>query len=109
MPFRHYPLIAEAVKRSGFEVTEVVCGMARGADTFGMKWAYSNNIPVAKFPADWDAYGKKAGPIRNGEMADYAEALIAFIWDGSRGTANMIKQMQNLGKPCYVVHDGVIS
>lgn len=109
MPFSAYPLIEEAVRRSGFDVTEEVCGMAAGADTFGKKWAFSKGIPVKNFPADWDTYGKKAGPIRNGEMAEYADALIAFLWDGSRGTANMIKQMQNLGKPCYIVYDGVIS
>ena len=48
--------------------------------------------------ADWQKYGKRAGPIRNKEMADYADTLIAF-WDGqSRGTKNMIEtaRSQNL-------------
>ncbi len=34
-----------------------------------------------RFAADWNKYGKKAGPVRNRKMADYAEALIA-VWDG---------------------------
>lgn len=110
MPFESYPLIDRAVKNSGFVISEVVCGMARGADTFGMKWAYeqSPRIPVKKFPANWDEYGKRAGPIRNREMAEYADALIVFIWDGSRGSANMLKTMQDFGKPCYVVYNGRI-
>lgn len=106
MPFSSYPLIALAVSRAPFEVTEVVCGLATGADMMGGKWAHENNIPIAKFPADWNKYGKGAGPIRNGEMAEYADALIVFIYNGSRGSANMLQQMQNLNKPCYIVYNG---
>jgi hypothetical protein len=109
MPFSAYPLIQQAIDASGFQVDEVVCGMAKGADTFGMKWAYHAGIPVKKFPADWETHGKAAGPIRNSEMRDYADALIVFIWDGSRGSANMLAQMEKVGKPCYVVYNGVIN
>lgn len=113
MPFSSYHLIPEAVARfeamTGEKITEEVCGMAKGADTFGMKWAMCEaKIPVKKFPADWETYGTRAGPIRNGQMADYADGLIAFIWEGSRGTANMIQQMQNRNKPCYIVYDGEV-
>lgn len=111
MPFSHYPLIAKAAEKweliTGEKITEVVCGLAKGADTFGKKWAVLEaKISVKDFPADWDQHGLGAGPIRNGEMADYADGLIAFIWDGSRGTANMIEQMQNRNKPCYIVYNG---
>lgn len=74
------------------KITEVVSGRAKGADAFGESWAEWNNIPVKKFPANWDLYGKSAGIIRNREMASYADGLIAFIKDNSRGTTNMIKQ-----------------
>lgn len=68
----------------------VICGMARGADTLGEKYAKENGYEVCYFPADWDKYGKAAGYIRNEEMADNADALVAF-WDGSsRGTKHMI-------------------
>lgn len=111
MPFSSYPLIAVAAARfetiTGQDITEVVCGMAHGADTFGMKWAVlEKKCKVAKFPADWDTHGKAAGPIRNSEMADYADGLIAFLWDNSRGTANMIQQMQARNKPCYIILNG---
>lgn len=92
---------------TGQPITEVVCGMAKGADTLGKKWAICDaQLPVANFPADWDKHGLAAGPIRNGEMADYADGLIVFIWDGSRCSANMLEQMQNRNKPCYVIYDG---
>ncbi len=91
--------ILNAIDESGWEITEVVCGMASGVDRIGKAWAEEMNIPVKPFPADWNRYGKSAGPIRNGEMADYADAAIV-IWDGkSRGSKNMIEQMGRRGKP----------
>lgn len=74
-----------------FEISKVVCGMAEGADTMGRLYGEWANIPVIKFPAKWNIYGKKAGHIRNDEMAKYAEALILF-WDGkSPGSKNMLE------------------
>jgi len=95
-------IVEQAIKDSGFEITEVVCGMARGVDLLGKRWADSNDIPVAKFPANWEDFGRKAGYMRNAEMAAYAEALIA-IWDGeSRGTAHMIGKASSKGLKIYV-------
>lgn len=79
------------------EITEIVSGGASGVDKLGEEWARKNNIPCTIFPADWEQYGKSAGPIRNREMAEYADALIA-IWDyKSRGTLNMITTARKLG------------
>ena len=103
-----YELLAKGREASNFDITEVVCGMARGADTLGRIWAETMELPVAKFPADWEKYGKAAGPIRNKQMADYADAAIVFIWDGSRGSKNMIETMKKLNKPCFVVENGQI-
>lgn len=56
-----------------------------------------------EFPADWERYGKSAGPRRNKEMAEYSDALL-LIWDGkSRGSKNMKENMKKLGKPIYEV------
>lgn len=78
-------------------ITEVVSGCAKGVDTFGEIWAEGNNLPVKKFPANWNEYGKRAGPIRNEEMAKYANACIIF-WDGnSKGTKNMIENAKKYG------------
>lgn len=79
-----------AVQRSGFNISEVVCGMARGVDSLGKIYAENNNIPIAQFPALWDTYGKQAGFMRNEEMAKYADALI-LVWDGrSKGSQHML-------------------
>jgi hypothetical protein len=84
--------VDDAVMASGFVITEVVSGYARGIDTAGEAWSIVNGLGFAKpFPADWDRYGNSAGYRRNAEMADYAEALVA-VWDGkSKGTKSMIE------------------
>lgn len=69
---------------------EVVSGCSKGADLLGERYAKERGFSIKRFPADWNLYGKRAGPLRNSAMATYADALIAF-WDGqSRGTQNMI-------------------
>jgi alkanesulfonate monooxygenase SsuD/methylene tetrahydromethanopterin reductase-like flavin-dependent oxidoreductase (luciferase family) len=68
----------------------------------GLKWAEQLGVKVARFPADWDTYGKRAGYLRNEQMAEYADALFA-IWDGeSKGTKHMIDIMLSKKKPVYV-------
>ena len=75
---------------AGITDIEIVSGGARGADALGERYAQEKGHKVALFPADWEKYGRSAGPRRNRQMAEYADALIAF-WDGqSRGTKNMI-------------------
>jgi hypothetical protein len=89
--------LTSLVESLKFPITEVVSGCARGIDTIGEEWAKERGIPVKRFPADWDKHGKAAGAIRNREMAEYAEALVA-IWDGeSKGTKNMIQEADRRG------------
>jgi len=70
---------------------EIVSGAYyKGADKLGEQYAKERNYKITQFPANWNQYRKAAGPKRNEQMANYANALIAF-WDGkSRGTKNMI-------------------
>lgn len=97
-----YSAVELAVLASGFDVTEVVSGTARGVDRNGELWATATGVPIKRFPADWKRYGVRAGLIRNKEMAAYADALIA-VWDGqSSGTAHMIKSAQARGLKVFV-------
>lgn len=81
----------------------IVSGMARGADTLGYRFAVENNIKVYGYSADWDKHGKSAGFVRNKEMGDFSDVLLAF-WDSqSRGTKHMIDYMRSLGKPVHIV------
>lgn len=97
-----YSLVERAVEKSGFEITEVVSGGARGVDFLGEQWALNNNVQTTAFPAQWAAYGRAAGHMRNEKMAQYADALIA-VWDGkSSGTRNMIENAKKRGLKVFV-------
>lgn len=100
-----YHIVVWAIRnaiRDGIEITEVVSGGAEGVDKLGEFYAKMHKLPVKKFPADWNKHGKRAGPIRNQQMADYADALIA-VWDGkSRGTKDMIERAQAKGLHVFV-------
>ena len=86
--FNDYNLLASTCKQQ--LITEVVSGTARGADLLGERYAGKHAIPVKKYPARWDLFGKSAGYRRNEEMAKYADACVIF-WDGeSKGTKHMI-------------------
>lgn len=81
----------------------IVSGGARGADETGEFYALSKGYDVERYPADWEKYGKGAGPIRNKEMLEIADAVVVF-WDGkSRGTMNMKNITEDSGKPLRVI------
>lgn len=76
---------------SNATVEEIVSGTAKGVDRYGEDYAVMRGYKIKRFPAMWEEYGKRAGYLRNEEMAKYADALIAF-WDGkSKGTEHMFK------------------
>ena len=95
----NYAALLRAIESSAFEISEVVCGEARGVDTLGELWAAEHNVPVRKFPANWGRFGRAAGMYRNAEMAEYGDGGL-ILWDGeSRGTLDMIDKLRRLGKP----------
>jgi len=85
---------------------EIISGGARGADALGEQFAKKYGLKLTVFPADWNKYDKKAGPIRNIQMAEYAQEngiLIAF-WDGvSRGTKHMIDTARKYGLEVFII------
>lgn len=81
----------------------ILSGACQGADLLGERYAYENNYEVERFPAQWDLFGKNAGPIRNRLMANKADLVICF-WDGvSRGTGGMIEYAESIGKKVKVM------
>ena len=84
--------------------TEIVSGGARGADRVGEFVGRFYNIPIKQFIPDWEGLGKRAGFVRNAEMGDYADALLAF-WDkNSKGTAHMIQTAKQKGLIVKVIN-----
>lgn len=101
-----YDLVCAAITASGFagEITCVISGGAQGVDLLGERWAREQGLPYLRFPAGWQAHGRGAGPIRNEQMAQEAQALIA-IWDGaSRGTHDMLRRARDRGLRVFVYH-----
>jgi hypothetical protein len=84
-----YNTVLKAIEESGFKITVVISGEAIGVDKLGEEYAKNNNLPIKRFPANWNKFGKSAGYVRNKEMSVEGDALIA-IWNGSPGTRHMI-------------------
>ena len=102
--------IMSALKSNLGEFT-VIEGEAPGADLIARHAAEDVlDLPVDPTPADWDHRGRAAGPFRNTEMlvAKRANGVIAFHLDlsKSKGTANMIKQAREAGRPVWICTDG---
>lgn len=84
------------------EITSIIEGGARGADTLARLWAKKRQIPCQTVYAKWAAHGKGAGHIRNTEMLKLKpDVVIAF--EGGAGTANMIKQASKAGVKTYPI------
>ena len=98
--FNDYALLERVVDQFLADIQDeitIFCGTARGADSLGERYAKSRGYALRYFPPDWRRFGRAAGPIRNQEMADGADALAAF-WDGkSRGTGHMIRSARGRG------------
>ena len=80
----------------------IVSGGAKGADALGERYANEKGYKIERYPADWDTYGLRAGPIRNEKMAQNCDFVICF-WDGkSRGTKSMIGFAKQYNRPCRI-------
>ena len=78
--------------------------MANGADMLGERYAEEKRYKIKQFPADWEKLKKSAGPIRNRQMAEYADACVVF-WDGiTTGSKNMIKTAKEKGLLLKVIN-----
>ena len=84
------------------EFNMIISGGAKGADSLAQRYATEHNVPFKCFNADWDAYGKAAGPIRNKQIIDECDEVIAF-WDNvSKGTKLSINLAKEQNKPVHI-------
>ena len=76
-------------------VDSIIEGEARGADTIAREEAEKLGIEVEKFPAEWNRFGRAAGPIRNRQMLDENPDLVLAFHDHiefSKGTRNTLTE-----------------
>jgi len=102
--FENKELMEDVLKQ--WDIREIIEGEARGADTLAREYAERHGIPIRAFPAQWNEYGKAAGPIRNSQMVKEGrpDLVVAFLASNSRGTQNMIDQAKKAGIETYVVN-----
>ena len=82
---------------------EIVSGGARGVDSCAADYARRHGNKLTEFLPDYNSFGRKAPLIRNKEIVNYADKVLAF-WDGeSHGTWFVIDYAKKVGKPCHVV------
>lgn len=102
--FIDYILLQEVLNKFGKDITEVVSGGAKGADSLGAKYAIEHKLRLTEFKPDWNKYGKSAGYRRNVDIIENCDWVIAF-WDGiSKGTAHSINIARNKRKPTVIIY-----
>jgi hypothetical protein len=99
--FNDYERLKDTLSK--IDVSLLVSGGANGADKLGEQYANENNIPTKIFLPDWEKHGKAAGFLRNTDIINEAELVVAF-WDGSsNGTRDSIQKAEKQGKKVMIV------
>ena len=90
------------LKHTKLDVTEIVSGGSGNVDICAERLAEFLHLPKRVFMADWQTHGKAAGPLRNTQMAEYGEAVLA-VWNGnSPGTKHLIAEAKRCGLPIFI-------
>lgn len=121
--FEDYELLKKIIKKSKFKITEIVSGGAKGVDTLAERYAEENNIPIKIFEANWkdlnqpgaeirermnkwtgkmEKYVFNAGFLRNTDIINYAECVIAIPSLTTSGTKDGIEKAKKQNKPMYI-------
>lgn len=78
-----------------------------GADRLAMDWwvarKHDRKIVMKCYPADWEMYGRSAGPKRNRKMLVENPDAVVLAFPGGRGTANCVQTARDLGMTVIVV------
>lgn len=99
--FNDYGRVMEVLDHIHVEsrIDKIIEGGASGADTLAWKWAKNRigKINVLSFSAEWDKYGKSAGPMRNQRMIDEGKPDIVVAFPGGKGTQDMVRRAERAG------------
>ena len=85
-------------------ITELIQGGAAGADRLAKCWAEERIGESTEYKADWDRYGRSAGPIRNQQMLDEGKPDLVVAFPGTRGTADMIERTRKANIELTIIH-----
>lgn len=107
--FNDYRLVESTIfnwfnRENLFIFDEIISGGAIGADSLGAKFADDYGIKKTIFLPDWEKHGKKAGFVRNRDIIENSDFVLAF-WDGlSKGSANSLSIAKKLKKPTLIIY-----
>lgn len=99
--FNDYEKLKDTLSK--IDVSLLVSGGANGADKLGEQYANENNIPTKIFLPDWKKHGKAAGFLRNTDIINEAELVVAFWDQQSNGTRDSIQKAEKQGKKVMIV------
>ena len=85
-----------------YNPAHIVSGGAKGIDTFAENYAKLNNIPFTIFPPEYNKYGRIATFIRNQQIVDASDMIIAFHTKDSKGTMDTIRRTKRSNKPLKI-------
>ena len=77
------------------QIDRLICGGARGADDLAYIWACRRDKSPERYMAEWERYGRRAGPIRNQRMIDEGKPDLVIAFPGGRGTADMVRRARS--------------
>jgi len=80
----------------------ILSGHCSGTDMMAERYANENGLALEIYQAQWKKYGRAAGPIRNKQMVEASDCVIAFWDQSSKGTKSLIAYANKLGKPTYI-------
>ena len=96
-------VVVNDIGRYVVSAEEIVSGGAVGVDRCAAEYAKEKGIKITVFLPEYERYGRAAPLVRNKEIVDYSDRIIAF-WNGSsKGTLSVIKYAEKIGKPCEVI------
>ena len=96
-------ITVENLERYLTDCTEIVSGGAIGVDSCAAEYAKERGLKLTVFLPRYDRYGRAAPIVRNKQIVDYADKVLAF-WDGrSKGTLSVINYAKKIGRDCEVV------
>jgi len=101
--FDDYELLCKSLEKVKDKITLIISGGARGADSLAERFALENNIPIRIFKPDWDRKGKIAGILRNQDIVNNCDVVIAFWNYTSKGTEHALNYADTIGKPIKII------
>lgn len=91
-------------KNDNIKKYRIISGGAIGTDSMASRYARENKIEILEMLPNWKKHGRKAGIIRNTDIINSADLVIAFSQNNSSGTNDSIKKAKAAGKVLSIIY-----